>query len=614
MPFPRDSESVKTAQGISKTMLAIYQRAELYESFSYLFEELRSRSVKVDVLHASYVDIGTGAVLPLVEITRDGQVLLLEKRYMDFRDMPEALVNNPETPAFSIISERQEGKSDTWLVERYDEIRSILTVRLIMKETVSFYCSLFSEQPDAFTPEEGEFLLSILTPFSGILSYMLPASSQPDNPVDIEEDLPLLTQGSAMAQVWKQVQKVAGSDTTVLVMGETGTGKELVARALHSQSTRRHYPLVVVNCGAIAESLMDSELFGHERGAFTGAANAHAGFFEQAHGGTLFLDEVGELSLSAQVRLLRVLERKEITRVGGQRPVKIDVRVVAATNRDLLQMVEDGSFRRDLWFRINAFPIQVPTLRERRLDIVPLTHFFIVKYAKKMGLTLTQGPSADEFIKLCLYDWPGNVRELEHVVEHALISGRVGSTCGKIQFDLPAQRLSSPSQQSKREALGALLLPGSLASGIPPLPTSAGIEADFASAVPPDPLRPLYAPVLPSDSSSGITTAHNALSPGSAMGTTGQFSFPSRENTGRDAPVSLAGKVMVDVSDWPSLDEETRRYIRIVLEKTRGRIEGPKGAATLLGMHPNTLRSKMVKLGIEFRGKTVRFSPPPEPL
>lgn len=520
MPFSHDSESVKIAQGISKTMLAIYQRSELYESFSYLFEELRSKAVKVDVLHASYVNIGTGAVLPLVEITKKGRVLLLEKRLMDLRQMPEALTANPETPSFNIVSERQEeDSSDTWLMERYAAVRSILTARLVMKEGICFYCSLFSEQAQAFCPAEGNFLLDILTPFSGILSYMMPISSLPDNIADIEEDLPLLTQGSAMAKVWKQVQKVAASDTTILVMGETGTGKELVARALHSQSPRRTFPLVVVNCGAIAESLMDSELFGHERGAFTGATINHAGFFEQANGGTLFLDEVGELSLPAQVRLLRVLEGKEITRVGGQRPIKINVRVVAATHRDLLKMVEEGSFRRDLWFRINAFPIQVPTLRERRLDIVPLCHFFINKYAKKMGLTITQPPVSDELIKLCLYDWPGNVRELEHVVEHALISSRTGSTCGKIQFELPTVRI-----------------------------------------------------------------------------------FPAEEQ--KEAPQTDTGKMLVNISDWPSLEEETRRYIKIVLQKTHGRIEGPNGAAILLGLHPNTLRSKMEKLGIEFKGKS----------
>ncbi len=588
MPFSHDSESVQIAQGISKTMLAIYQRSELYESFSYLFEELRSRSVKVDVLHASYVNIITGAVLPLVEITRQGPVLLLEKRYMDFRQIPDALTANPETPSFNIVPERVEGSDDdTWLIDRYDAVRSILTARLVMKEGICFYCSMFSETPDSFCTADGNFLLDILTPFSGILSYMMPISSVPESTVDIEEDLPLLTQGSAMAQVWKQVQKVAGSDTTVLVMGETGTGKELVARALHSQSPRRAFPLVVVNCGAIAESLMDSELFGHERGAFTGANTSHAGFFEQANGGTLFLDEVGELSLAAQVRLLRVLEGKEITRVGAQRPIKLDVRVVAATHRNLLKMVEAGSFRRDLWFRMNSFPIHVPTLRERRLDIVPLCHFFINKYAKKMGLTITQPPAGDELIKLCLYDWPGNVRELEHVVEHALISSRVGSTCGKIQFELPELRLSSAfGSAAQYSHLPETLLSGSDVSMSPFALDSAhssfpNIFSEFTSpepTIPAAPERPRTYRIF-ADSQAGTALAHTG-------------------------GAGHAGKVLVDVSDWPSLDEEMRRYIRIVLEKTRGRIEGPKGAAALLGLHPNTLRSKMLKLGIEFKGKS----------
>ena len=218
----------------------------------------------------------------------------------------------------------------------------------------------------------------------------------------------------------EQVAQVAPTGSTVLIQGETGTGKELVARAIHEQSARRDRALVKVNCAALPRELVESELFGHERGAFTGATQQRRGRFELADGGTLFLDEVGELPIEAQAKLLRVLQEREFERVGGSRTLRTDVRVIAATNRALSARVDGGSFRSDLFYRLNVFPIGVPPLRERRDDIPLLVRHFATRAARKLGRTLT-GISPAFMAEATAYDWPGNVRELENLVERAMI-------------------------------------------------------------------------------------------------------------------------------------------------------------------------------------------------
>lgn len=217
-----------------------------------------------------------------------------------------------------------------------------------------------------------------------------------------------------------QTEQVARTDATVLILGETGTGKELIARAIHSQSNRSRRPFVRVNCAAIPVSLIASELFGYERGAFTGAVTRKLGRFELADGGTLFLDEVGELPFDTQVALLRVLQEREFERVGGTQPVRVNVRVIAATNRDLESSITEGTFRLDLFYRLNVFPITVPALRERKADIAMLLWFFIGRYARQMGKNIRS--MTRKTLKLFqAYDWPGNIRELQNVVERSLI-------------------------------------------------------------------------------------------------------------------------------------------------------------------------------------------------
>jgi hydrogenase-4 transcriptional activator len=227
---------------------------------------------------------------------------------------------------------------------------------------------------------------------------------------------------SGLKEVMRRVDLVARADTPVLIFGETGSGKEVVARAIHSRSRRVAGPFLRVNCGAIPPELVDSELFGHERGSFTGASALRKGWFERADGGTLFLDEVGELSPGVQVRLLRILQDGTFQRVGGQQQLRVDVRVVAATHRDLRAMVGEGRFREDLWYRINVFPIHLPPLRERPQDIPAMAAHFALRAAKRLGLA-PQIPTMEDVALLLAYPWPGNARELAAVIERAAILG-----------------------------------------------------------------------------------------------------------------------------------------------------------------------------------------------
>lgn len=230
----------------------------------------------------------------------------------------------------------------------------------------------------------------------------------------------VIGENTGLKQVMTQVRRVAETNATVLIHGESGTGKELIARAVHTNSLRAGGPFVAINCGAIPLTLMESELFGHERGAFTDAKEVKTGTFERANGGTLFLDEIGELPLDAQVKLLRVLEDRKITRIGGKKPIPVDVRIVAATNRNLDDEVKNGRFRLDLLYRLNVFTLILPPLRERKEDIPLLTNFFIRKYNQTLSLDV-QAITPDAIKLLAAYDWPGNVRDLENAVQSAMI-------------------------------------------------------------------------------------------------------------------------------------------------------------------------------------------------
>jgi formate hydrogenlyase transcriptional activator len=255
---------------------------------------------------------------------------------------------------------------------------------------------------------------------SGFSDHMVSRAGQSNGGVVDTGAHGIIGTSKALRSVLQQVDMVAPTDSTVLIQGETGTGKELIARAIHRSSPRRNAPFVTLNCAAIPATLLESELFGHERGAFTGAVTQRIGRFEMANGGTLFLDEIGEMALDLQVKLLRVLQEHEFERLGSARTTRVNVRVVAATNRDLLQMIEAKEFRADLYYRLSVFPVCLPPLRERSEDIPTLARHFMLHYAGRMHKEVSSIPP-EAMEEMLAYDWPGNIRELQNFMERGVI-------------------------------------------------------------------------------------------------------------------------------------------------------------------------------------------------
>jgi DNA-binding NtrC family response regulator len=233
----------------------------------------------------------------------------------------------------------------------------------------------------------------------------------------------IIGESPALKKVMEKVATVAGTDSTVMIRGESGTGKELIARAIHSNSTRRYFPIITINCGAYTEGLLESELFGHEKGAYTGALYRRRGKLEMADKGTIFLDEIGNIGVKMQMDLLRVIESRQFTRLGGDKIVSVDFRIICATNKDLESAVREGSFREDLYYRLNVFSIVLPPLRERKSDIALLARFFVKKYAQAMNKNVSD-VSPETLDVLMRYEWPGNVRELRNVIERAMVGAR----------------------------------------------------------------------------------------------------------------------------------------------------------------------------------------------
>lgn len=276
---------------------------------------------------------------------------------------------------------------------------------------------------------------------------------------------PVPTRKKASAQIFEDprslallahIQRIAPSEASILINGATGTGKELVARHVHNLSHRRNGPFIAVNCGAFAESLVEAELFGHEKGAFTGALAARAGWFEEANGGTLFLDEIGDLPLAIQVKILRVLQEREVVRLGSRKSIPIDVRVLAATNIHLEQAIIQGQFREDLFYRLNVVSLQLLPLRQRPGDIIPLAHHFIEEYSSKLGYQ-SAILSDDAIHKLSSYSWPGNIRELENVIHHALLISNSNEIHAR-HINLNNTRLAPDDHNSPSEIAGETLL------------------------------------------------------------------------------------------------------------------------------------------------------------
>jgi len=323
-------------------------------------------------------------------------------------------------------------------------VKSALCVPLLLADRVSGVIYLDTRSPE--NPFDSDHL-QLIAAVAGLISLAwenvrhLEKLREENKYLQEEINLnhELVGDSPRMRAVYELIRRVAATDSTVLVQGESGTGKELVARAIHNSSSRVDGPFVAINCAAITETLLESELFGHEKGAFTGAVAQKKGKVELANGGTLFLDEIGEFAVALQAKLLRVLQEREFERVGGTRPMKIDIRFVAATNRGLLQAVEAGTFRRDLYHRLNVVSITLPALRERTEDIALLADYFVAKASRKCRMR--PKPISPE-AQACLlnYDWPGNVRELEHAMERALV---LGSSDRILPEDLPAEIFES---------------------------------------------------------------------------------------------------------------------------------------------------------------------------
>jgi formate hydrogenlyase transcriptional activator len=388
-------------------------------------------------------------------------------------------------------------------------LRSTVAVPLTAKPEPLGTLNFASRAPNAYSAADAEFLAEVgqqvAMAVENMLAYeeiaQLKARLEQEN-LYLQEELKtqhrfhdFIGQSPAMKKVLKAIETVAPTDANVLILGETGTGKELVARAIHDLSPMRDKALVTVNCAALPSELMESEFFGHEKGAFTGALSRKIGRFELANGGTIFLDEVGDLPLQLQAKLLRVLQEGEFERVGSTHTIKVSVRVIAATNRKLPEEVRSGNFRADLFYRLNVFPIEIPPLRKRHGDVPLLVKFFLTKYSKKLGKPL-EGVSQATMEQLMRYSWPGNVRELQNAIEHAAIVAK------------------SPKVNIEPHA---------------------GLDID-------------------------------------------------------------AG---VQASSHATLRDVERAHILRILEETGWVISGEKGAAAVLGLHPNTLYSRMQKLGIK---------------
>ena len=420
------------------------------------------------------------------------------------------------------LKEQAQSRGELRLVE--EGIQSYCVVPLIARGNSIGTFTVWSETKNRYTEADAELLREVSNQVALAIANMksyeeianLKARLEKEN-VYLQEEIrtvhnfeEIVGNSQPLLELLRKVHQVAPTDSSVLIYGETGTGKELIARAIHDRSTRKDRPLVKVNCSAISAGLVESELFGHVKGAFTGAFERRIGRFELADGGTIFLDEVGELPLDTQVKLLRVLQEREFEPVGSNKSVRVDVRIICATNRNLQEAIAAGTFRSDLFYRLNVFPLEVPPLRERRSDIDQLAKFFLARYSRNLGKKM-EGISTDATEKLTTYHWPGNIRELQNVIERALI-----------------------------------LAPGPILE----------LDNDL-TAVP-------VASSVPQSSSQGSIVVSDS-----------------------------------DRSANRTLREVERDHILAVLRDTNGVIEGTNGAAKTLGMHPNTLRHRMEKLGIK---------------
>lgn len=454
----------------------------------------------------------------------------------------ERLVGTDELTPYTINNAFDLTSPETSI--RIEDLASYLRIPLFTTGEATFQMIFCSNIADTFSDELMQRLLTVTRPLGEALQQRFLQTgdvqlAERANAENGSADRLRLCPG--LHDLLQQAEQAAATDCTTLILGETGTGKEIVADAIYELSARNGRPYIKVNCGAINDQLIDSELFGHEKGAFTGAYGAHVGYFEAANGGTIFLDEIGDLPLPLQARLLRVLDRREVRKVGGSRSIPLDIRVIAATHRDLLTMVRQGRFREDLWYRLNVFVLQVPPLRSHRMDIPVLTQFFLNSKARQLNIVPPPALPPEQAEKLYQHNWPGNIRELEHLVERVLVRSRIGTTTMALAFD------------RELEQAKAML-------AAPLAPSAAVLSAPGTN---------IWPGTAPTDA------------PGIAPNT----------------PHTIATLARSGV--WPVLKELTEGYIHDALRRTGGKIGGPDGAAALLGVHPNTLRVRRQKKSAE---------------
>jgi len=553
----RDPESMRP-----RFMVALSEDIAERKAAEEALQKSEERLRKSEQRQHSLLEINNAIITNLTRDALFASAYVAIRRVVSF-DRAAFLLYQPESNNLKLLSmegeddseffrvgkeyDLEESRISAWVLEhqavarRGDlkrEQQSANEKRLVADENIQSYCvvplvsmgqsigtfAVWSETQNRYSESDAELLREVANQVALAIANMksyeeiasLKARLEKEN-VYLQEEIrtehnfeEIIGDSPSLRALLRRVDQVAPTDSTVLIYGETGTGKELIARAIHDRSNRKNRPLVKVNCSAISAGLVESELFGHVKGAFTGAFERRIGRFELADGGTIFLDEVGELPLDTQVKLLRVLQEREFEPVGSNRSVRVDVRIICATNRNLEASIKAGTFRSDLYYRLNVFPLEVPPLRERRLDVEQLAKFFISRYARNLGKKIT-GISDSATQKLLSYSWPGNIRELQNVIERALI----------------------------------------LSTG-PILDLETELTTVSSSPVPSE--QPLEVP-----------------------------------------PVLLDA----DQSPMKTLNEVEREHILAVLQQTHGVIDGSNGAAKTLGMHPNTLRHRMEKLGIK---------------
>ncbi len=407
--------------------------------------------IPVSRVYLSMLDPSAGILSNLAYVDQDG-----DKKTLPPTPLSRAAIQELESARLaggirtSYWSEQSEQSELAKTLRPYFDLsnRSVLAMDLALEGNRVGFLALDAEGKTNFTQEQSDLILLLREPFSIAMSNSLHHEEvvRLKDILDAENrqlnrELQRRISGDeiigaefGLRRVMEMVRQVAPLDSPVILLGETGVGKEVIANAIHATSLRNDGPLVKVNCGAIPDTLIDSELFGHERGAFTGAIAQKRGCFERADGGTIFLDEIGELPLQAQVRLLRVLQHKEIERVGGTRTIAVDVRIIAATHRDMAELIRKGAFREDLWFRLNVFPITLPPLRDRKEDIPALVHYFVEKKSRDLKIYPPPAVPIEEVERLKSYPWPGNIRELENLIERELIYMRGRKEGERLRF------------------------------------------------------------------------------------------------------------------------------------------------------------------------------------